>query len=247
MTKKLLLIAHRGESFDAPENSLAAINLAWERDDDAVEIDVRLAADDKIVVIHDHTTKRTGKRKLKIHKTFSHVLKEVDIGSFKEAKWSEEKIPLLSEVLANVPPKKRLFVELKGGIEIVRPLVDLVKHFNCSENVLSFIGFKLETIGALKKLLPKFEAYWLLRPFFPYFRVNIERAIQKAKSVKADGLDLHYKILRNPDEVNRIHEAGLKVFVWTVNDVEIARKFVSFGVDGITSDKAAWLKAKLGI
>ena len=57
---KFIIIAHRGESYDAPENTHASINLAWEREVDAVEIDVQLTKDEKIVVIHDKSTLRTG-------------------------------------------------------------------------------------------------------------------------------------------------------------------------------------------
>ncbi|MCH9029392.1 MAG: glycerophosphodiester phosphodiesterase, partial [Bacteroidetes bacterium] len=58
--KEFLIIAHRGESYDAPENTFASINLAWKRDADGVEIDVKLTKDEKIVLIHDKTTLRTG-------------------------------------------------------------------------------------------------------------------------------------------------------------------------------------------
>ena len=97
--KKNLIIAHRGESYDAPENTLAAINLAWQRNADAVEIDIQLSADNQIVVIHDLNTKRIGNRNKKVKKQTLAELKELEAGKHKGEKWKDEKIPTLSEVL----------------------------------------------------------------------------------------------------------------------------------------------------
>src|SRR5665647_3725193 len=96
-------IAHRGESFAAPENTLAAIKLAWTNNADGVEIDVRLSKDKKIVVIHDMNTKRTSglSRRVKSHSIDS--LKKLDVGSWKGKKWLNERIPTLKEILENVP------------------------------------------------------------------------------------------------------------------------------------------------
>ncbi len=96
--KKLLIIAHRGESYDAPENTLASINLAWKRDADAVEIDVQLTKDEKIVVIHDKTTLRTGGKYKRIASNNYDELLKIDIGKFKSTKWKNERIPLLDDV-----------------------------------------------------------------------------------------------------------------------------------------------------
>ncbi len=100
MQKLLLIIAHRGESYDAPENTLASINLAWQRDADAVEIDVRLSKDNKVVVFHDKTTRRLGGRNESVKNQTLEELKELDVGSWKSEKYKNEKIPTLTEVLA---------------------------------------------------------------------------------------------------------------------------------------------------
>ena len=86
MLKNCLIIAHRGESFDAPENTLAAVNLAWERGADAVEIDVQLSKDNKIVVIHDENTKRTGGRNKLVKNQTLKELKELDVGIYRDKK-----------------------------------------------------------------------------------------------------------------------------------------------------------------
>ena len=94
---KSLIIAHRGESFDAPENTLASINLAWERGAGAVEIDVHLSKDNQIVVIHDSNTKRVGAKNKKVSKQTLSELKKLDIGSWKNVKWKDEKFLLLGK------------------------------------------------------------------------------------------------------------------------------------------------------
>ena len=74
--RNFIIIAHRGESYDAPENTLASVNLAWERGADAVEVDIRMTKDKKIVVIHDSTTKRTGNKNYKIEECLYNKLKK---------------------------------------------------------------------------------------------------------------------------------------------------------------------------
>ncbi|MCH7827462.1 MAG: hypothetical protein IIC75_05760 [Bacteroidetes bacterium] len=78
--KNFIIIAHRGESYDAPENTLASVNLAWERGADAVEVDIRMTKDKNIVVIHDRTTKRTGGKNYKIKDSSYDELNNVNVG-----------------------------------------------------------------------------------------------------------------------------------------------------------------------
>src|SRR5690554_1092376 len=94
-------IAHRGASYLAPENTVAAANLAWELGADAVEVDVYLASDNQVVVIHDKDTKRTagGSNNMVIRNTPSLVLRNLDVGRWKGEKYTGEKIPFLSEII----------------------------------------------------------------------------------------------------------------------------------------------------
>jgi len=91
----LIIIAHRGESFEAPENTHASINLAWVRNADAVEIDVQLTNDEKIVIIHDKSTLRTGGKLKRVSSNTYDNLSMIDVGKFKGRKWKDERIPLL--------------------------------------------------------------------------------------------------------------------------------------------------------
>ena len=92
---KVEIIGHRGASYLAPENTVASANLAWEKQADAVEVDIYLTQDSKIVVIHDSTTKRTAGQDMEVAKSTARQLRELDVGSFKNVDYAGEKIPLL--------------------------------------------------------------------------------------------------------------------------------------------------------
>ena len=102
------IVAHRGASADAPENTLAAIQLAWQQGADAAEIDVRLTVDGQLVAIHDETTLRTGSTDWKVKDHTLAELKTLDVGLWKSQQFVGEQIPTLAEVLDIVPPGKRL-------------------------------------------------------------------------------------------------------------------------------------------
>ncbi|HSG69711.1 MAG TPA: glycerophosphodiester phosphodiesterase family protein, partial [Planctomycetaceae bacterium] len=106
------IIAHRGASYDAPENTLASVNLAWEQNADAVEIDIWLTSDNQIVLMHDKTPKRYGGPDTLVSEMTLEQLRALDVGAWKDPRWKGEKAPLLSEVLPLVPAGKRLFIEI---------------------------------------------------------------------------------------------------------------------------------------
>src|SRR5437667_10247172 len=121
------IIAHRGASYDAPENSLSSVNLAWQQHADAVEVDVHSSRDGRLVVIHDYDTRKTSGVRKKVSEQTLEELKEVDVGRWKDRKWAGERIAALEEVLATVPHGKRLFVEVKGGVECVEDFARVVR------------------------------------------------------------------------------------------------------------------------
>ena len=109
-----LIIAHRGASFDAPENTLAAIRQAWSAGIKAVEVDVHLTKDNEVAVIHDASTKRTTSVNSLVIDQTMHDLKQLDAGSWKDESWVGEQIPRLTEVLATIPEGGKLIIEIKG-------------------------------------------------------------------------------------------------------------------------------------
>ncbi|MCA9017815.1 MAG: glycerophosphodiester phosphodiesterase, partial [Planctomycetaceae bacterium] len=113
------IIGHRGASYDAPENTLASVNLAWQRNADAVEIDIYLTKDGKIVAYHDKTTKRIGGRDQAVNEQTLAELQTLDVGAWKNEKYKEERIPTLTQILKAIPAGKRLFIEIKCGPEVL--------------------------------------------------------------------------------------------------------------------------------
>src|SRR5262245_57354057 len=126
------IIAHRGSSFLAPENTRGAMELAWQEGADAIEGDFRLTRDGQIVCIHDASLKRTTGVDRRVEKCDLAELQSFDAGSWKGPQFAGERIPTLTEILATVPDGKRIYVEVKCGPEIVEPLYDVVNSCNLS-------------------------------------------------------------------------------------------------------------------
>ena len=120
-------VGHRGASYLAPENTLASAKLGWELGADGVEIDIYVTSDDKVMVIHDKTTKRTTGTDLPVSTTTSKELRKLDAGKWKDEKYTGEKIPFLKEILKAIPKDKYLVIEIKTGPEIFPALEKVIK------------------------------------------------------------------------------------------------------------------------
>lgn len=240
-----LLIAHRGESFDAPENTLAAVRLAWERGAAAVEIDARMSADGVLVVSHDPDTRRIGGPRQTIRLLTAARLGALDAGSWKHPRWSTERIPLLRDVLATLPAAGRLFVEMKEGPETVPPLVAAATAAGCDPRQLIVMSFVPETVAAATSQLPACEGCLLLRAR-DYVPLELwSRALDQARSLGARSVDVEAHRRLDADRIASAHAAGLSIYVWTVNDPATARRLIGAGIDGITTDRCAWLKDQI--
>ncbi len=245
--KMIEIVGHRGASFDAPENTVASVKLAWEQKADAAEIDVYLSKDGKIVVIHDATTKRTATIDKKVVELNVDELKALDVGKWKNAKFAGERIPTLEEVLATVPTGKRVFIEVKCGPEIVPELSRLLKASQLKPEQTAVISFSSDVIAAMKKARPDLPAYWIvsLAPKNQKPR-TAEELIAKAKEIKADGLDLSATpAILDKAFGTKVKDAGLNLYVWTVNDAELAKQMIAAGVESITTDRPGWLREQL--
>src|ERR1043166_5600031 len=102
------IVAHRGASYDAPENTLVSQELAWKQGADAAEFDVRATKDGQLAIMHDPTTKRTAGRDAKFADLTLAELRTLDAGSWKDAKFAGEKVPTIDEMLQHIAPGKRV-------------------------------------------------------------------------------------------------------------------------------------------
>lgn len=235
LTSQLLIaqpavIAHRGSSFSAPENTVAAAQLAWQQQADAVELDIYLTSDSRVMVMHDGNTKRTTGQSYKISETSAEVLRTLDAGSWKSDQYKEEKIPFLEEMIATVPKGKKMVIEIKCGQEVFPALEKIVKKCG-KKKQLVFIAFDWATIVKAKQIFPKNNCYWLSSS-----AAAVQEKIGEAVTNKLDGLNLNNKIV---DEaiVKKAKEAGLEMLSWTVDDPAEAKRLVQLGVTGITTNR----------
>lgn len=233
-------IAHRGASYNAPENTVASAKLAWELGADAVECDIHLSKDNRIMVIHDKDTKRTctGKKNLTIEDSPSTLLRDLDAGSWKNEKFKGEKIPFLSEIIETTPVGKSLVVEIKCGIEVIQPLERLMEKCKKEEQIV-FICFDWKTIVETKKAFPKNKCYWLSSS-----KNGLGKKIREAAEIGLDGVNLHYSVI-DEEIVNVARENNLEVLSWTVDDPAEAKRLIDIGVTKLTTNRPAWLKVEL--
>ncbi len=248
---KQLIIAHRGESYLAPENTLAAINLAWEYGADAIEVDIRISKDRQIVVFHDANTRRISGKFKRIKNTDLEELKKLDVGKYKGEKYIGEKIPTLQEVLKTVPDDKKILIEIKSGSEIIPFLKKEIESSTLKAEQVEIISFNIETLAKVKTHIPKLKVFWILALDYYWiqklFHPSIKRIIRKAKKHEISGLDLWAGKRINAELVQKNKTANLKVYIWTIDNPEEAQKFLNMGVNGITTNRARWMKEQLNL
>jgi glycerophosphoryl diester phosphodiesterase len=243
------LIDHRGESADAPENTMAAFNLAWERKATAIELDVHLTRDGVLIVSHDANTERTAGVSKVIKESTLSELRTLDVGRWKDPKWAGEQMPTLVEALKTIPEHARCFIEVKVGPEAVPALVDVVRDSGKRAEQLVVISFHADTIAEVKRRLPQLKAYFLAgfrqNPETKAWSPTVDELIRQAKEIDADGLDLASKGPVDRQFVDRVKAAGLEFYIWTVDDPKEAVRFIEAGVDGITTNRAYRMKSDL--
>jgi glycerophosphoryl diester phosphodiesterase len=243
------IIAHRGASHDAPENTLAAFKLGWEQGAEAVELDIWLTRDGRIGVMHDETARRTTGVDRKISELSLAELTALDAGKWFGPRWAGEKVPRFEEVLAVIPPGRKLVIEIKCGPEILPELERVIKASGRKATELIIISFKHESVVGAKKafsdvpvfLLSGFKQDKQTGAWTPTF----EELIGKAKAARADGINVSFKGPITAEVIRQTHRAGLKFLVWTVNDADIAKRLAADGVDAITTDRPAWLREQI--
>ncbi|MFM9959889.1 MAG: glycerophosphodiester phosphodiesterase family protein [Planctomycetaceae bacterium] len=253
------IIAHRGASADAPENTLAAIRLAWQQGADAAEIDIQLTADGQLVAIHDDTLMRTGGVDWPVKDRTLVELQTLDVGSWKSPQFADERIPTLAEVLDSVPLGKRLFIETKCGADAIPELVRVLSAAKTTRDQTVLIGLDFDTIVAVKRALPDRETCWVteqlwftppacndtVEPPAPQLQPTTTELIEQAVAAKLDGLDINNLSERPQGDIGQITRAGLQAYVWTVNTTERAAWHQSEGIHGITTDLPSRMCAAL--
>jgi glycerophosphoryl diester phosphodiesterase len=240
------IVAHRGASFLAPENTLASVNLAWELGADAVEVDVHLTHDKSIAVIHDENTLRTSGRDHRVAGTRSGELRSLDVGSLKAQKYAGEKIPFLEEVLEVLPAGKTLFVEVKCGTEVLPYLKELLSKSGKLKQVI-VISFDYDVAVGFKQLLPEVPVHFLKSSKKDEHGARSayrEDLVEKALAGRLDGLGVHYAGVTR-DFARAVRQAGLELYVWTVDDPLEAKRLRDLGTDWLATNRPGWMRKQL--
>jgi glycerophosphoryl diester phosphodiesterase len=241
------LIAHRGSSRLAPENTLAAFKLGW-RETTTCELDIHLTADGKLAVIHDDSTTRTTGAEGKVAERSLEELQQLDAGSFLGIRWKGEKIPSLEEVIAALPAAKRLLIEIKTEAGIVPELARVIQASGKADRMMIH-SFYPPACAAAKKALPGVPVYLLVGSRWDAEKGEwiypLDQAIAVSGEIGTDGIAANHTALVNAASVEKVHAHGLKLNIWTIDQVEEAKKLIELGVDGIITNRPGWLKAQL--
>jgi len=229
-----IIFAHRGASAHAPENTLAAFELALAQGADGIELDVKLSADGHAVVIHDAAVDRTTGAHGMVKDLSLAELRALGAGSFFSEKFSAEKIPMLEEVFEAVGKRTFINVELTNyktpHDQLVETACMLVKKFNLQKRVM-FSSFYVPNLSKARSYLPEVprglladigRKGWWKRSFGFVFG--------DYQAMHPCGYDV------SPQQVARVHRLKRRVHVWTVNQAEHMRMLFNWGVDGIFTD-----------
>ena len=238
-----MVVAHRGASHDAPENTLAAFELAWQQGSDGIEGDFYLTTDNQIVCIHDRDTKRTTGTKRMVEASTLSELRKLEYGGWKGSQWRGEMIPTLSQVLATVPDGKLFVIELKSKRAIAPVLAAELRKLDTSKIRLLVISFDADTVKACRELMPDVRAHWLTkfsdkqRP--GEFRPTTAEIANIVRQCGASGVGMHGNREVIDDEcIASLKAAGCKEFhVWTIDSIDDAAHFQELGAVGITTNR----------
>lgn len=237
------IIGHRGASADAPENTLTALKLAWEQGAEWARCDVLISKDGHPVVLHDETATRVAGVKKAVADQTLEELRSLDVGQWKDARFAGERIPTLAQVLAHVPAGKRLLVEAKCAPEGVAAILQTIEASGISPSQVRLVSSSADTLAAAKKLRPDVSTSWIVEDEHP--RADV--LIAKAKAAGADGLDIRASSAIDRTLVDQVHNAGLRLDVWTVDDPAEAKRLTEAGVNGITTNRPGWVREQLTI
>jgi len=238
-----LLIGHRGYPALCPENTLASFEGAMQAGCDMIELDVTLTKDRKVVVIHDDTLDRTTTGKGPVRGHALAEIKALDAGSWFDARFAEERVPELSEVIKLTAGRSMLNIEIKeSAFEAIYP-VDAIEH-----QVVKLV----KTSGAMDRvIISSFDKRILQRiaamdapPAVAYISDHgaDKSVLEMLLKMRSFSWHPRFTVLTR-DQVDMLHAAGIKIFPWTINTRTEAEKVLALGVDGLICNELRVMRA----
>jgi glycerophosphoryl diester phosphodiesterase len=230
-TKSPIVIAHRGYSKIAPENTISAFKLAVRFRADMIELDVRMTKDGTPVVIHDSKVDRTTNGTGSVKNFYLWVLRELDAGSWFNHKYIGEKIPTLKEVFDAVGGKIPINIEIKNASikdKLTEKVLAVIYENEIANNVL-ISSFDPRILRNVRKLTDEIPTGFLYH--YPIYFNPVKTLLNLGTNVL-----IHNYKFTTPKLVEKLHNAGFKIFVYTVNRPNHILKMLEIGVDGIITD-----------
>lgn len=221
------VVAHRGASGSAPENTRSAIKQAVAEGAHWVEIDVQRTADDRVVVVHDRDLVRIGNTPLIVSQTPYAQLAQIDVGSWFDPRFSDQRIPTLEAVLEQCKGRIKVNIELKyyaWDPHLASRVIAIVEK-SYMENEIVVMSLKPEAVAQVKRERPDWQVGLLAAA-----------ALTDLSRVEADFLAVHSRMI-TAGFVRRIHRSGKTIQVWTINDTIGMTKMVGMGVDALITDE----------
>lgn len=225
--KNTMVAAHRGASNIAPENTMSAIEKAIDSMVDYVEIDVQETKDGVVILMHDSNLKRTTGLDAEISEINYRDIIKLDAGSWFSEEYKGEKIPTLYEVMELTKNKIKLNIEIKlHGSErnLIQSVVRLIEQYDMEDDCI-VTSFQSSAIKEVKALNENIRTGYILKAAYGDF----------SELEYADALSVHHSFTTSM-LVNDAHDAGIDVYVWTVNTEIKMKNMISNGVDMIITD-----------
>jgi glycerophosphoryl diester phosphodiesterase len=234
------LIAHRGISAKAPENTLASFERAANFPGiDMIELDVRLTKDEEVIVLHDRTLQRTSTGNGPVRNYSLEEIRRFDAGSWFHPMFSEERIPTLYEVLQQVGSRLWVDIEIKSDWLHREPhelleekVLDVVRQCGMDDRVM-FSSFNHQLLSNIKRM----KSSAVTGVLFDFLHDFGHSPSKLAERVGADVFKCATREL-NRQMLNDAHNHDIAVYVYTLNSVKGAQRMLSYGVDGILSNNA---------
>ena len=238
-----MVMAHRGASLRAPENTLAAFLLAAQLGADAIELDVRLTADRYVVVCHDRTLDRTTTGSGLVS---AHSLKEIshlDAGSYFAAEFVGERVPTLEEVFQKISDRMLINIEMKSIVKawnaLPEAVVSLIREYKLEKRVV-VSAFNPMALRHVRRIAPEIPVGLIVAPAEPkWLRILFSRLVHY------DTIHSHVSLV-NREMIRRHQHNGSRVLIWTLNEAEQIEKFVRLGVDGVITDEPELARKVIG-
>ena len=223
------IVAHRGASNAAPENTLAAVQAAIDDGAHWVEIDVQETADGQVVVIHDRALKKVGGSTLTVAGSTLEQLREVDVGSWFGPEFADQRVPTLEEVLELSRDRIGVNIELKyygGEVALERSVIDIVERAGMADQVVA-MSLSYRGIQTLHRMRPDWTVGLLSSV-----------AIGRLAALDVDFLALNGRAATRR-LIRQAHQQGQQVMVWTVNDAITMASMMGRGADALITDEPA--------